>query len=213
MALLATLLCVIAWPSASVVASTVPAAPEATVEAAPAPALSWSAPQPVDPQRGYPVAISCPDAGFCMAVDVNGYAFEERDGHWSAPALLSPKAESPFSVSCTSARFCMATDINDHAFVWDGRSWAELAGFVPRAVVQMPTDLDVSCTSAEFCMAGAGTADWDGKAWSAGPKRYLSTAFSCTSASFCAAVGGYNMSTWDGKRWAAPVRWCAGWCA
>ena len=120
-------------------------------------------------------AISCPDAGFCMAVGDRPYGplgaslAEQFDGTaWTPEAPPNPPgwADSDlYGVSCTSSRFCVAVgdwqvpfDPNvlqtqqPLAVTWDGSQWS-VALPPPLGRYAIPDLLAVSCASASFCMA------------------------------------------------------------
>jgi hypothetical protein len=142
------------------------------------------------------------------------------------------------SVSCSAADACTAVGANlatDGLTVtlaerWNGTSWRaqptpKLAGnTVPASSPQL---LGVSCPTATFCAAvggyGVGTAEitlaetWNGSAWTrqhfpvpGGSTSAFLNKISCTSDSFCEAVGSYNTSggetlglaaQWNGTSW------------
>jgi hypothetical protein len=139
--------------------------------------------------------------------------------HWSAVTTVNAQPHyTGNAVSCPTPSFCMAVGAivglvgaegvgQGNAETWNGHSWS---------VVKPPSDPGgnvilngVSCVSASFCVAvgedqnattGTGTsvADvWDGQLWTSEP----TTAFpghatllgvSCTSTTFCMAVGDSN---------------------
>jgi RHS repeat-associated protein len=146
-------------------------------------------------------------------------------------------------VSCPSAGYCMAVgEAAERPFAesWDGEQWT-LAS-VPKTPSGIGALEDVSCASAESCMAVGRTdkwllpfwfptesrtlaESWDGSEWSEVKTPEASaeppvaaarlTAVSCTSASYCAAVGAFQTKegpegneektvaeTWDGSEWA-----------
>jgi hypothetical protein len=155
---------------------------------------TWAAQEPTRP--GVPESvlldISCPSSSWCMAVGVNRGSTGER-----------PLAE-----------------------VWNGSSWTVQAPPTPSGVEGQLTG--VSCRSAEWCMATGGTylgaevmylAHWNGKEWTAqnapapvgGSKDRFSTSISCSSTSFCVAVGTFTAGVqgaplavrWNGTTWTA----------
>ena len=190
---------------------------------------AWSIPKEIDshavnPVYGYETprlsAISCPEDGFCAAVDKEGYAVIFRDSSWSAPSLIDPPDiingnEFPHplsSVSCASRTFCMAVDEHGKALSFNGISWSA------------PTEVDdtdpfvnlvsVSCPTATFCAAvdyGGGTVYMyeDGR-WREPLRLNEHTnwqyggliAVSCGSTTFCVAIDGLgNGWTYDGSAW------------
>jgi len=102
---------------------------------------------------------------------------------------------------------------------WDGMEWTLL----PTSVAGSAPELDaVSCVSASFCVAVGATGQtpatsravvelWNGTTWTAWQTPAASIArtglsgVSCTSTSFCVAVGGHRSvvltEIWDGARW------------
>ncbi len=151
----------------------------------------------------------------------------------SSPGL--PSGGEPNAVSCPSPQSCyavgLATGLQPFAAHWDGSAWTtHTLQVVPSGDAQL---VGVSCTSDSFCMAvgsispGVPLAErWDGKSWTqltAPPAPYppdtsgnvagtALSAVSCTSSSFCVAVGqvGTNQSAssfspvaelWNGVAW------------
>lgn len=140
-----------------------------------------------------------------------------------------------FGVSCASATFCMAvgaghtgTDQQTVAEKWNGTAWTLKTYQEPAGAADSLAG--VSCTSATFCMAAGDSSDgggvnpeqtlivkWDGKGWKAVSAPDTSPAqanqlnsVSCTSSSFCTAVGQYTSSSdnlatlaqkWNGTSW------------
>jgi hypothetical protein len=138
-------------------------------------------------------------------------------------------------VSCASATFCMAvgvghtgTDDQTVAEKWNGTAWALMTYQEPAGTVDVLAG--VSCTSATFCMAAGSSSDaggvnpgqtlivkWSGKGWKAVSSANTSqaqanqlNAVSCTSSSFCTAVGQYTNGSheqatlaqkWNGTGW------------
>jgi len=179
-------------------------------------------------------AVSCSSAGACTAV---GADFAERwnGTRWTLQVTPNPGHAVLGGVSCPSRSTCIAVgrhqdglSILTLAEAWNGTSWriqdtpnpAGTFGSVLR---------DVSCTSDSACTAvgfynrspfGPPTPvaeAWNGTRWSIqavpSPPGALASelsAVSCTSASACTAVGGYNAGfdvtlafaeRWDGSRW------------
>jgi hypothetical protein len=135
-------------------------------------------------------------------------------------------------VSCPSATFCLAvgvghTGASEGTFAdkWNGTTWT----LVPYQSAGKTVILNgVTCTSTTFCMAVGSSSDnvnpgqtltakWNGKGWkaisspdtSAAQNNQLN-AVSCTSSSFCAAVGLYDngghypqtlAQKWNGASW------------
>jgi hypothetical protein len=73
-------------------------------------------------------SISCPQAGFCMAVEAFS-TFGLQGGsawHWTGTSwTLDAVDEYPLeSVSCSSTSFCIAVDGHDRYIRWNERSVA-----------------------------------------------------------------------------------------
>ena len=181
-------------------------------------------------------SVSCMSATFCVAVGgsvgsgtpTSLTLVETWDGTtWTVvPSLTPTEGGALGTVSCTSPTFCMAigsTSSNQGlAESWNGVDWSVLQT-TPLSAGQ------VSCTSPTFCMAvGADyssgpstptttTATWNGAVWTTVSSPDPSTTVnvlagvSCTSPSFCVAVGTYHnpadaandslMLSWDGTEW------------
>ena len=194
---------------------------------------SWSAPEaigsasPSDPEdlvdspASGPTPLSCPVPGFCVMVDgERDQALVYDHGSWTATLVDSNSANLLDSVSCASASFCMALDDGGEAFVFNGSGWGPAVAIDD---ADMPGNLggDLSCPTSGFCMAvlnnGKAVA-YEAGSWSqpvvvasreVGPNLYLG-AVSCTSASFCVAIGGYPGGntlgfTYDGSTWSAQA--------
>jgi hypothetical protein len=139
------------------------------------------------------------------------------------PAPIGPPGFS--ALSCAAGPSCVVIYQNE-AFVWQGSGWTKVAD--PPG----PGLGDLSCTSSSFCMgvystttveSGAGTTSaidlyvsyatsWNGHAWSQPTELdHFSTAdsgygvvhdVSCTSTSFCMAIGGdFGSAIWNGSSW------------
>ncbi len=177
-----------------------------------------------------PQALSCAAANFCMSAA--GSAVDIWDGSaWSAGPSVS--GFSPVSsLSCLSASFCEAVGggpPGENAAMWDGTAWS----LQPTAGGVSAAPNAVWCTAADSCEAVGQNFDqtsdevvtlaeaWNGSTWTVqptpNPAQTQSSSLagvSCTSASFCSAVGQYqssNLSTfgalqtlvevWDGTAW------------
>ncbi len=136
-------------------------------------------------------------------------------------------------VSCASRSFCMAVGGHDHESVtktlaesWNGTAWSILKSPNPTGASSSSLS-GVSCLSSISCTAVGGFANastdepliesWNGTSWSivpspspgTGPNNALDSV-SCTSPTFCVAVGVYNapdlgtgtlVESWDGTAW------------
>jgi hypothetical protein len=112
------------------------------------------------------VAISCPTAGFCLAVDKAGDAITLSNGSWSSPVYVDARSGVFTAVSCPQTTFCMAADSGGNAFAYTGGSQA----WQPFTVDTSGGGLTgVSCTSSSYCVAvdtGGGAYTYDGTSWS-----------------------------------------------
>ena len=151
---------------------------------------------------------------------------EQWDGaHWSIVA--SPNAAGAgesqlYGVSCAGPSFCVAvgvsgpgtTFVNPLVEQWDGHSWSIVNAVNPAG--SPATQLTaVSCLSSTWCTAVGYSEDgsnnrhalietWNGTAWSVvtttppgGEKTSQLNALSCTTSSWCMAVGGYTNASSD----------------
>ena len=169
----------------------------------------WSQPVRLSTAGGQPDSVSCPTAGFCMAVDaLDPSAFLFNGSTWRpAPGINDPARTGMASVSCASPSFCAAVDNGSRAFTFNGTSWSPATAVDPGN--QLST---VSCPSASFCAAvdyGPHVVTFNGTAWSKpsaiDPGSYLQ-AVSCATASFCVAVDRRGKAfTFNGSTWSAPV--------
>lgn len=127
--------------------------------------------------------VSCPDAGFCLAMTISGRPARFVDGSWARSARLRD-LQLVAGLSCSSNSMCVAVGA-DRAAAFDGHRWH---------VTQVPGVVDLSSVScaARFCLA----TDSEGKivryrdgVWSA-PNRWPSgeLSVSCATA-FCLAYG------------------------
>ncbi len=153
--------------------------------------------------------------------------------NWSlvpSPNVGSPNANLLEGVSCVTVTFCMAagyaeSSTADQALIerWNGTSWS----VVNTPATSTSDELDaISCFTASFCIAVGysdnGSVDqtlieqWNGTSWSivASPNTSPTNdndlyGVSCTSVSFCAAVGTAENGTaeqtlaerWNGASW------------
>ena len=173
--------------------------------------------------RNTPLAVSCPDAAFCMVVDDQGRAVERHDGAWSAPRSLQDTGLT--SVSCSSPTFCVAVGVNGAAFVFRGATWSAAKSIDPKSADQIDgygtSSLNtVSCPTATFCIVGdvlGRVSIFKGSRWT--PPRPIEphqlykqdrrsatagiSSVSCSGPTFCAAVTvqgralTYNGATWS----------------
>ncbi|MGP7999008.1 MAG: hypothetical protein ACLPKI_17070 [Streptosporangiaceae bacterium] len=143
-----------------------------------------------DPAGGL-VAISCPSAASCVAIDSQGESIVLSQGSWSSPAPIGTGSGTVTSLSCPRTGFCLAVDSIGQAFTYAGPS----AGWSQQTITPSGQALNsVSCASTSDCVAvGAGgdVYSYDGSAWS-GPDAVDNghdlVSVSCPSAGFCMAV-------------------------
>lgn len=154
---------------------------------------------------------------------------------WSMQTTSNPSGvtlSSLAGVACASATSCQAVGSADNVSLgeaWNGAKWT--IGTMPNEHSVQNTDFnDMSCSSATFCMAvgdysdikvGLTAAKWNGTAWTqlTMPSPHIAASnfvvtivgVSCTSASFCEAVGTYGdgmsgsstlAEIWNGTSWA-----------
>ena len=145
-------------------------------------------------------AVSCAATTDCMAVgSVPGSerTFAESWGgsEWAVtntPAV--PDGSTMNGVTCVSATACLAVGSSQNAEWWNGERWSETSG---------GGGTSVSCASQSRCVSVDGaqqtTQLWDGSRWtveSTPPLTqsggYSLNGVSCSSSTFCLAVGSYN---------------------
>ena len=176
---------------------------------------TWSTPAAL---RGFHElsALSCSSATRCTVVGTLrgasvGFA-ELAGGHWSAPVSRGfygyGHGDDPVAISCGSSFSCAAV-VGDGALLMRQGTWIRNPVF--KAAVR-----DVSCATDSWCVAvdawGAMRV-WNGHRWSFRPRTSAFDnllAVSCTSASFCVAVGTARtrsnlVARWDGRRWSRPA--------
>jgi len=173
-------------------------------------------------------------AGIAVIVSMSGVAAAATTWNIQASPNVTVAHGQVQAVSCPSVSACTAVgyyldragkDV-PLAEAWNGTSWTQQTAVSP-AGAQVPGLDGVSCLSASFCEAvgvpnesGLSSSvfaeDWNGSSWTlqsmpspAGATSVLLTAVSCTSASFCEAVGSYVSSDtilglaeeWNGTAW------------
>lgn len=155
----------------------------------------WGEPVHVDPRL---LAISCPSARFCAAVDDHGDAVTYNGSKWSSPAHVDEYRLD--GVSCVSSNFCVA--VGSAAFIYDGSQWS--------SGVDLGDGLgSVSCVATTYCVA-VGTYShlvysFDGTSWSktadlVGGNGHVD-AVSCGSQTRCVAAGDRWAFVFDGTTW------------
>lgn len=188
--------------------------------------------------------VSCTSASSCVAVgtdiDLGSALVETWNGStWSIAATPSTGSYGDLlsGVSCLSSSFCVAvgssaTSTTEQTLVeqWDGATWSVVAS--PDLGSNGNDLYSVSCTGTSQCVAVGDTNNdtdpetlvesWNGSGWTVVPSPDVSSStqdnllsgVSCTSASFCVAVGQVVPSgsssgtvgqtlveTWNGSSW------------
>jgi hypothetical protein len=124
----------------------------------------WTTPKPIDPGHDLR-AVSCPVAGFCMAVDLEGDALRRTGSTWTA-TMFDPRRGYPKGVSCPVARFCAAVDGFGNVVYLTSSGWSAFDRIIDDYLVA------VSCASRTFCAAITGDGFalvYDGSTWSRSP--------------------------------------------
>ena len=186
-----------------------------------------------------PSSTSCQAVGFYTnASNVkSGFAMGWNGSSWSSeevPTVSGATAEEVTSVSCYSTSGCIAVGnyvdssgvTRSLALQWNGTSWSIMTTENPSGFTYS-TLQGVSCPTSTYCMAAGFYYDsvgakktfvltWNGTSWSISatpnPSGATATQFlavSCTSSSFCVAVGSYEKSSdelpfserWNGSSW------------
>lgn len=163
--------------------------------------------------------ISCPTSTFCVVVSDNGVVALRPQGAQGYPLGFGQGSRSHWSsISCSSSEFCMAggglsggpKDGAGVVSMWNGQTWSPVQVVLADIPADFKTTItSMSCPRSNFCVAADQNQrfiQWNGKGWSAPPTLYPggdSIAASCTSKSFCLAVGSssYSSWTWDGQSW------------
>lgn len=180
-----------------------------------------------------PGLVSCPVAGRCVAVALQGYATTFSSGAWS-PATRFDPAPSPAvsGLACSTPTRCVAVDDSSGtALAFDGRTWGAPVAIDPaaaaaaRAVAAGRYDAGISMTVScpprgascvELDSAGH-TAVLTGSRWARERSRARGLRspsdpvdLSCPSARTCIAGGSTAPGapaafwTWDGSSWSGP---------
>jgi hypothetical protein len=125
---------------------------------------------------------------------------------WSAP-VMTPLGQYPTwdwfeDISCPTTTFCMGVGFDGDAISWNGSTWSAVT-VIDTSSLNIITS--VSCPTRTFCAAvdDSGNAmTWNGTTWSS-PLTIDDgelDSVSCTSASFCMAIGDGTFD-WDGDSW------------
>ncbi|HEX4435039.1 MAG TPA: hypothetical protein VH012_09410 [Acidimicrobiales bacterium] len=167
-------------------------------------------------------AVSCPTTTFCAAVGTDGAVVFLPTRTWTYPLFIRQPLDEVHwqSISCPSQSFCMAgggifSGPNAGAGVvaqWNGLVWTPLKVIDPDVPSQAKNQIStMSCSGPKFCVAGDGngrTLQWDGTKWFFPrllnlPDIVDSFAVSCSSSSFCVALGADSSEVvmWNGTKW------------
>ena len=167
----------------------------------------WSAMESEDPSRsgGYSDVhpnVSCPTAGFCAGVDINGAVLTWRNGRWSRRFIQN--VDTFESIGCGSAMFCVAGEHNGDVVTWNGATWS-----TAHATTTGDGISSLSCWSDRICVAGTDFGEvelWNGKQWT--PAQQVATngvaivGTACFGIRSCLAVDGYGqVFVWQGSSW------------
>ena len=163
--------------------------------------------------------ISCPTRTFCVVVGDDTVLILSATGSRIYTLQYEPEWKTHWqSVSCSSPTFCMigggvhAGSSGSAGVVasWNGLSWSPVQVVLP-AVKANPTVIwSLSCSSPTLCIAADSNrrvVQWNGRKWTS-PGRFGEGSFdsfsaSCTSDSFCLALGATSTRTltWNGRSW------------
>jgi hypothetical protein len=194
---------------------------------------SWqieNVPQPAGSEFNELAGVSCPSAGFCLAVGLTSSgpsSAVRRGGRWSLASMRVPKRSKAgvSGVSCVSPKDCTAVghyfdaNSNDHFLAehWNGVAWSIESAPLPPGADRINTG-GVSCAHI-FCMATGyittvSSSDafpfsemWNGSSWSVqtmpnpGAEGSLIRSVSCSAADACTAVGNNNGGGTVVERW------------
>lgn len=141
---------------------------------------------------------------------------------WSAPVRVAPYVGAPRTISCVTTTWCMVGDASGQFLTWNGTAWSA----PKRAVTLADTDTDggfssLSCVSSSFCAAVAdsgGIVTYRSGVWSAVTRiksttglELVAASVTCTSTTFCVAVGqddswkGWT-ARFNGRSWTAATK-------
>jgi len=157
---------------------------------------SWSYGGAPDANNG-PTSVSCPSSTFCMLVDNSGNALAFNGTSWSGPLTIDspPGTNGLAAVSCSSSSFCIAVDYAGNVLTFNGAAWT-----APALLDAGNMPWTVSCTSPTFCVVidlGGNALMYDGTSWTTTDAvTGNGGVVSCTSASFCTAVGEWTVGMW-----------------
>ena len=167
---------------------------------------TWARPVAVAPGRVL-VGVSCFTSTGCLAITDVGTAFRWNGSSWAAAAAVTDVPDeyspSPQALSCASSTFCVAAGTYGGGWIFDGTAWSE----------QSPgwqDSIRTSCPVAGFCAVLDSASDgWTltDSGWTVSTLSWSGpvTGISCADATFCAAVGGSEVTVWNGTEWTNPA--------
>jgi hypothetical protein len=192
-------------------------------------------PSPVGAANNQLNGIACPATDTCAAVGIVGptrgvvstEALRWNGRSWRLQHIPTLPGANLNAVSCVSETDCVAVGASNAGTLaerWNGEHWTIQA--TPNPVGKAGAGFTgVACTSASFCVAVGFRFDsagnpvatlaerWNGKSWAVQPTPNPAPGsgfggVTCTSASFCVAVGGGPAGVrtlaerWNGRSWA-----------
>lgn len=170
---------------------------------------TWTPTAPVVSNGGIDVAsISCPQTGFCLAVDADD-AYIYQNGSWSLGSRVADlTGNGLLFVSCVSAAWCLAMTAGGATYTYLDGNWAPGAVLHQFDISQQLQSL--SCASASLCIAsdGAGAYVFSGASWSFWPLDASrdSSAVSCQLNGFCfVAAASDDTAEYFGGRWSTAA--------
>lgn len=161
---------------------------------------SWDQPEVIDAGSS-PSAISCSGATMCEAVDGSGNVISLTGSVWTEDPYVDRYGF--VSVTCPTATYCMASD-GSRMLTFNGTSWTTLSGL-------SSTIQSISCPTMTFCAMATSVGIFtqtNGIFTDGYPQAVGATALpaiSCSSASFCVAVGAGQAYTYAGSALNTPV--------
>ncbi|WP_157592513.1 Ig domain-containing protein [Solirubrobacter soli] len=152
--------------------------------------------------------VSCPTAGFCMALDAMNGAYALEGGRWRPRADSVPMGMFAGQLSCATETFCMVVNQEHGIGIFDGTAWTVLPD--PGFPDHMFSDVD--CVTPTYCAIAAITWDpntqdpesqvlvYDGSGWTLhGSSPGVDFWFiDCVAVDQCVLTGGRDSATFDG---------------
>jgi len=174
--------------------------------------LTWSAPRPIDTALGQSlVAVQCPSATACIALDDNGRAltFDPTTRKSSAPVQVAG-AQLPTALACSSATQCTVVTSTNQAYTFDPAAPKTSSPLLlesatpPSPDQQGPAIFGLACASATLCVA----ADTNGNAITFNPSSTAApvvtalfavvwSSVACPSTTQCTVAGDGDEATFD----------------